>query len=136
MNILAGVLLAAVSLAGPGLGGTDITAHHGTVVQTGKAGVATEGFFEIDNAGAADTLTSVTCAIADTTVLAGADGKPLGSLAVPAGQDVKLTAQGPHLLLQATHFAVQPGGILPCSLTFTTAGTISVFLYAIAAPGT
>jgi copper(I)-binding protein len=135
MNMLAGVLLATVNLAGPGLGGTEITAHHGTVYQTGKAGQATEGFFEIDNTGAADTLISVTCAIADTTVLAGADGKPLGSLAVPAGQDVKLTAQGPHLLLQSTHFAVQPGGILPCSLNFANAGAISVFLYATAAPG-
>jgi copper(I)-binding protein len=135
MNILAGVLIAAVNLVGPGLGGTEITVHHGTVYQTGKAGAETEGFLEIDNAGAADTLTSVTCAIADTTVLAGADGKPVGSLAVPAGQDVKLTAQGPHLLLQATHFAVQPGGILPCSLNFANAGTISVFLYATEAPG-
>jgi copper(I)-binding protein len=118
----------------PGLPSTDVTAHHGTVYQTSDAGTPTQGFLEIQNVGAADQLTGANCPIADATSLVGPDGKPIESVAIPARQDVFLTANGPHLLLQNTHFSVQYGGIIPCSLTFASAGTVSVFLYATPAP--
>jgi len=94
----------------------------------------TEGFLEIDNTGAADTLVAANCPIADTTQIIGPDGKPMTSVAIPALQNVTLTAKGPHLLLQGTHFSVQYGSIVPCSVTFTNAGTLSIFLYAMPKP--
>jgi len=113
---------------------TTIVAHHGTVYQTDKPGDETEGFFEVDNTGAADTLVAVNCPIADTTQIIGTDSKPINSVAIPALQNVSLTASGPHLLLQGTHFSVQYGSIVPCSVTFTNAGTLSIFLYAMPKP--
>ncbi len=113
---------------------TTIVAHHGSVYQTDKPGDVTEGFLEIDNTGPADTLVAANCPIADTTQIIGPDGKPLTSVAIPALQNVTLTAKGPHLLLQGTHFSVQYGSIVPCSVTFTNAGTLSIFLYATPKP--
>lgn len=118
----------------PGLPSTTISAHHGTVYQTAKEGDATQGFFDIANTGPADTLTQASCAIADTTTIVGADGQPVPSIAIPASSSISLTPGAPHLLLESTHFSVQYGGVIPCSLTFTNAGTISIFLYSIPAP--
>lgn len=113
---------------------TTITAHHGTIYQTDKAGDPTLGFFEVGNTGAADTLVSAACPIANTTQLVGPDGTALNSVAIPALQNVTFTPNGPHLALQGTHFSVQYGSIVPCSLTFTNAGTLSIFLYAMPKP--
>lgn len=118
----------------PGVPSTDVTAHHGTVYQTQDAGTATQGFLEIDNVGDADALTGVTCPLADDTSLVDPHGDKIQNLPIPARQDVKLTADGPHIVLQKTHFSVAYGGIVPCSLTFEYAGNVSVFLYAIPAP--
>jgi copper(I)-binding protein len=137
MNLLlAGALLAATTIATPdtNLPGVPIIAHHGTVYQNDKPGEPTQGFLEIDNTGGPDTLVDASCPIADTTSLVGPDGKPIGNLAIPAGKDITFTPKGPHLLLQATHFSVEYGGIVPCSLTFANAGTVSIFLYAEPAP--
>jgi copper(I)-binding protein len=111
-----------------------IVAHHGSVYQTDKPGEVTEGFLEIENTGPADTLVAANCPIADTTQIIGPDGKPLASVAIPALQNVTLSAKGPHLLLQGTHFSVQYGSIIPCSVTFSNAGTLSIFLYATPKP--
>jgi copper(I)-binding protein len=118
----------------PGVPSTDVTAHHGTIYQTQDAGTATQGFLEIDNVGDADELTGVACPLADDTSLVDSHGDEIHNLTIPARQDIKLTADGPHILLQKTHFSVAYGGIVPCSLTFTNAGNVSVFLYAIPAP--
>jgi copper(I)-binding protein len=135
-SLLATAFLAAtvITTADSGLAPLSIIAHHGTIYQTDKAGDPTQGFMEIDNTGGADALVEASCPIADTTSIVGPDGKPLGNLAIPAGQKVMLRANGPHLLLQATHFSVLYGGIIPCSLTFSKAGTMSIFLYAAKAP--
>ncbi len=135
-SLLAGALLAATVIATPttSIPGLTIIAHHGAIYQTDKAGDPTQGFMEIDNTGATDALVNASCPIADTTTIVGPDGKPLGNLAIPAGQNVMLRPNGPHLLLQATHFSVLYGGIIPCSLTFSKAGTMSIFLYAEKAP--
>jgi len=118
----------------PGVPSIAITAHHGTVFQTSKAGDPTDGFVDIQNTGAADTLNAVECPIADTTSLVDGNGKTLDSLPIPAGQTTVLAPNGAHLLLQSTHFSVQYGGMIPCSLSFANAGTVSVFLYATPAP--
>lgn len=118
----------------PGVPSTDVTAHHGAVYQTGKAGDATEGFVQIVNTGAADTLTGANCPLADATNLVDGDGKVIASLAIPAHATVTLGPKAAHIALAATHFAVAYGAVVPCSLSFTGAGTVSVFLYATAAP--
>jgi len=137
MNFLAAaIFLATATTTPPAMTGPVVTivTHHGTIYQTDKAGDPSEGFFEIDNTGAADTLTAVSCPIADVTSLVAADGTPISSLPVPALQNTALTAKTPHILLQHTHFSIQYGGIIPCSATFANAGTMSIFLYAIPKP--
>jgi copper(I)-binding protein len=128
------VLAAAVAPPAAATPVTTINVHHGIAYQTDKAGDPTEGFLEVDNTGPADTLIAANCPIADTTQIIGPDGKALSSVAIPALQNVTLSAKGPHLLLQGTHFSVQYGSILPCSVTFTNAGTLSIFLYATPKP--
>jgi len=118
----------------PGLPSTDVTAHHGTIYQTAKAGDPTEGFIDIANIGAADTLTAANCPLADTTSLVDASGNSVASVVIPAHGAVALGPATAHIALRATHFSVVYGAIVPCSLTFANAGTLSVFLYAVAAP--
>jgi copper(I)-binding protein len=118
----------------PGVPSTDITAHHGAVYQTSKAGDPTEGFVQIVNTGVADRLIAVDCPLADTTSLVDANGKPVASLDIPAHGTVTLAAGAAHISLVSTHFAVAYGAVVPCSLSFAGAGTVSVFLYATAAP--
>lgn len=113
---------------------TDVTADNGLVLPAGKPGSATRGFLQIHNAGADDTLTGWSCPVAEVTLLAGADGKALTSLAIPAGQTVTLSAAGPHLVLENTHFAIGKGSVVPCALTFTAAGQIGVYLNSAGAP--
>jgi copper(I)-binding protein len=139
MSLLSGfgVFLAASVISvptPPGVPSTDVTAHHGSVYQTGNDGKVTQGFLEIDNSGSADELTGAICPIADNTNIVGPDGQPVSALSIPARQNVLLSPSGAHLMLQNLHFSVQYGGIIPCNLTFTGAGTVSVFLYATPAP--
>ncbi len=129
------LLLAASLITGPsGPSSIDISANHGTVYQTHKEGDPTQGFLQIHNTGADDMLTGVNCPIADTSSLVGPDNQPITNLGIPAKQDVVLAPNGPHILLQSTHFSVQFGSIVPCSLTFRDAGVVSVYLYAQPAP--
>jgi copper(I)-binding protein len=137
LSLLAATVLTNSIVNAPALGAPVITvvAHHGKIYQTTKAGVETQGFFEIDNEGSsADAVTRVNCPIADATTIVGAGGKTMDSLTVAPGQNLILTAGGPHLLLQSTHFTVDHGSAVPCSLTFQNAGEISVYLYSIPAP--
>jgi copper(I)-binding protein len=123
------------SVPAPGLAVSEITADHGTVWQTKKVGDLTQGFLQIRNdAATPDTLTAWACPLADTTELAGADGKTLRNLQIPANQTVTLAADGPHLVLHSTHFTVDRGSAVPCTLTFQNEGVIAVLLYAEPAP--
>ena len=136
-RFLTAAALAAFALARPGmaLAGMGVTLDHGSVWQTNKVGDSTQGFLEIHNAGdAVDVLTGWDCSIADSTLLVGADGKKLTSLAIPAGQTVTLTENGPHLLLQETHYTVDYGSVVPCAFTFQEAGDIGGYLNAAPAP--
>jgi copper(I)-binding protein len=112
-----------------------IVAHHGKVFETEKAGLDTKGFIEIDNfSGSPDTLTNVACPIADATSIVSAGGQPISSLTVAPGQSLVMAANGPHLVLQSTHFSIDQGGAIPCSLTFQNAGVVSAYLYPETAP--
>jgi copper(I)-binding protein len=141
MNFILGpavfMLLAAnvTTVPAPGLALSQVTANHGTIWEITKAGETTQGFFQIRNdANADDTLTSWSCAEADTTTLAGPDGKAIQSLDIPAGKTVTLAANGPHLILQSTHFVINEGSAVPCSLTFQNQGQVGVLLFAEPAP--
>jgi len=113
----------------------DVTVDHGSVYQTVKLGDTTQGFIEIHNAGNdADVLTAWDCSIADTTALVDGSGKALTSLTIPAGATVTLAPNGPHLLLENTHYTVDYGSNVPCSLTFQDAGLIGGYLNAVPAP--
>lgn len=134
---LGGAVLAALWLGacGAAMAGQDLKVDHGAVWPTKKIGAPTQGFMQIhNNAAAGDVLTGWSCPIADTTTLVDAAGKPLQSLAIPAGGSVTLAPDGPHLLLQGTHFAVARGSVLPCALTFQNAGDIGAYLNEIPAP--
>ena len=131
------LLLALPLLASPGfaLAEIDVTLDHGSVWQTNKKGVQTEGFLRIHNTGSvADVLTAADCSIAGSTELVGADGKALDSLDIPAGQTVTLSLAGPHLLLKNLRYTVDYGSILPCAFTFQQAGDLLGYLNAKPAP--
>lgn len=135
--LLNSALLGLVTLggAGPALAAMDVSADHGSVWQTKKIGDTTQGFLQIHNTGAADdVLTAWSCPVADTTELVGADGKPLQSLTIPAGQTVTLSGTGVHLLLESTHDTVDFGSVVPCSFTLQNTGDIAVYLNAVPAP--
>jgi copper(I)-binding protein len=132
---LTGVLLLAAAALAYADTPPAIIAHHGQVFETKKAGVATQGFLEIDNAAAVpDVLTGVTCPIAGTTRIVGGDGAAIAQLSVAAGQHLNLDRDGPHIVLLATHFAIEHGSAVPCSLTFQNAGEILIYLYATPGP--
>jgi copper(I)-binding protein len=136
-KFLSTALLTTFGLASHGiaLAQIDVTLDHGSVWQTKKTGDTTQGFLEIHNTGGtADVLTGFDCSIADATLLVGADGKTLQSLAIPPGQVVTLAVNGPHLLLRNTHYTVDYGSVVPCSFTFQNAGDIGGYLNAVAAP--
>lgn len=111
--------------------GPVMTAFHGKVYQTHKGDLVTQGFLTIQNqGGGADTLTAVSCPIADTTTLVDAGGTTLNNLDVAAGASVVLAPKGLHLQLQTLHFQVYRGSVIPCVLTFHSFGQIEVMLYA------
>ncbi|MBB5374068.1 copper chaperone PCu(A)C [Acidocella aromatica] len=131
------LLLALPLLASPGLAFAeiDVTLDHGSVWQTKKVNVRTEGFIQIHNKGnAVDVLTGANCSIAGSTELVGADGKDLDSLTIQPGQTLTLSADGPHLLMRHLSYTVDYGSILPCSFTFQEAGDLLGYLNATPAP--
>jgi copper(I)-binding protein len=112
-----------------------INAHYGRIYETAKAGLNTQGFVEIDNAAdVTETLTGIDCPVAESSRIVGPDGAPIRQLQVASGKQLSLTPQGPHILLQSTHFSIDEGGAIPCTLTFQNAGAILVYLYATPAP--
>ena len=121
--------------AAPALAAIDITADHGAVLQTSKVGDDTEGFLRIHNAGTTpDTLIGWDCPVATATALLDASGKPLASLAIPAGQMITLTQAGLHFSLQKTRETVDLGSIVPCTLTFAESGQVGIYLNAVPHP--
>jgi copper(I)-binding protein len=122
-------------LAGPAVASVDVTVNHGAVWKSPDISLTTAGLLQIHNTGNADeTLTEVSCPIADDTKLEGAQGQALLPLTIPAGQTVTFTLEGPHLVLSGLHFIIVQGSVVPCSFTFTGAGNLGVFLNEVEAP--
>jgi copper(I)-binding protein len=136
--VLAILLAASVTTEpAPGMAVGSIRTDHGAVYEIKTAGTATQGFVTIVNDGdTPDKLSGWACPIADTTDLAGPDGKSLPALDIPARQSVTLDAGGPHLTLTGTHFPITRGSVIPCTLTFDNAGDIQVLLFADPMPKT
>jgi copper(I)-binding protein len=127
--------LALSLIAAPAAASMDITVNHGAVWKADDVSLSTAGLLQIHNTGSADErLTGVTCPIADSTKLAGAQGQALLPLTIPAGQTVTFTLEGPHLVLTGLHFIIVQGSVVPCSFTFAGAGNIGVFLNEVDAP--
>jgi copper(I)-binding protein len=130
-------LLAFAGLLGPAPAYADaiLSLDHGTVWQTAKDGLDTQGFIQIHNTGdAPDTLISVNCTIAASTQLVDATGAPLQSLAIPPGQTVTLSSSGPHLVLKGARYKIEHNGILPCAFSFTLSDELIGYLNAVAQP--
>jgi copper(I)-binding protein len=122
-------------LAGPAAASVDVTVNHGAVWNSPDISLATAGLLQIHNTGSTDeTLTEVSCPIAENTKLEGAQGQALLPLTIPAGQTVTFTLEGPHLVLSGLHFIIVQGSVVPCSFTFAGAGNIGVFLNEVDAP--
>jgi copper(I)-binding protein len=124
------LFVAAVFLPSLAFAQMAITTDHGLVTHTVKVGDNASGYIVIHNTGQLDdTLTGWDCTIAAHTQLVDASGKPLTSLAIPAGQTVTLSDKGPHLTLNNNYFVINYGGAVPCRLTFANAGDLGVYLY-------
>ena len=114
----------------------DISIVSGSVYQNTKTGVDTIGFLQIRNAGnGADTLTGWSCTVANSMTLVDAKGNQLTSLPIPAGQTVSMSASTLHFVLHDIHYPVEFGSVLPCSLTFQTAGATEAYFFAEPKPG-
>ncbi len=129
------IALAHSLIASPAAASVDVTVNHGAVWKADDVSLSTAGLLQIHNTGNADeTLTAVSCPIADETRLVGADGHALLPLAIPAGQTVTFTLVGPHQILTGLHFVIEQGSVVPCSFTFSGAGNIGIFLNEVDAP--
>jgi len=129
------IALAFLLVASPAAASVDVTVDHGAVWKAEDVSLSTAGLLQIHNTGGADeTLTDVSCPIADDTRLVGAQGQALLPLDIPAGQTVTFTLVGPHLVLTGLHFLIVQGSVVPCSFTFSGAGNIGVFLNEVDAP--
>jgi copper(I)-binding protein len=121
--------------AAPAYADAILTLDHGTVWQTRKDGLDTQGFIQIHNNGdAPDTLTGANCTIAASTVLVDTSGAPLQSLAIPPGQTVTLSSSGPHLVLKGARYKIEHDAILPCAFSFTVSNELVGYLNAVARP--
>jgi copper(I)-binding protein len=131
-KIFLGCLVLLAGVGGVAQAAIDLTCDHGRVLENATVAGTTVATIEVHNAGAADdTLTKFDCPIADSTTLVGADGKPVTTLIVPAGQSVTMSQSGLHLVLKGIHYTVDSGSLVPCSFTFATAGEVGIFLNAV-----
>ncbi|MEO1602518.1 MAG: copper chaperone PCu(A)C [Pseudomonadota bacterium] len=86
----------------------------------------------IRNTGGPDRLLSISSREAARMVLAGADD-PAG-LAIPAGGTPSLALDGAHGMLMGLEGTAEPGRLLPVTLAFAEAGTVTARLRLDAAP--
>jgi periplasmic copper chaperone A len=121
--------------AAPAYADAVLSLDHGTVWQTSKDGLDSQGFIQIHNTGdAPDTLNAANCSIAATTQLVDGSGAPLPSLAIPPGQTVTLSSTGPHLVLTGVRYKIDRSGILPCAFSFSVSSDLVGYLNAVKRP--
>ena len=135
-----GVLaVACAGPAAPAAPGTSAAASTGVAVidawaRPAPAGGDSAAYLTITNTGAADTLLSVHCTIARSTMLhetatdaSGMTGMSMvGSLPVPAGGSVRLAPGGSHVMLGGLTSALAVGTTIELQLLFEHAGTITI----------
>ena len=108
--------------------------NQGWTSQTTKPRSLARGFFTIHNASAApDLLTRVTCPIAQKTVIRNAQHQNVQDVPIAAGQTIRFTPAGMHLVLEHTHFRFYRQADIPCNAMFRDAGTLMVYLHVEAA---
>lgn len=120
---------AQTSNASPNAALPGIQVDTGWVRPTHQHGATAPAFFTIRNTGiTADTLISATCPIAHRTVMLGGAGNPIGGIPIKAGQTLHLKAPGPHIVLEDMRFRLYPRALIPCSVSFLSAGSRMLYL--------
>lgn len=89
----------------------------------GQAGVAI-AMFEIHAGKEPDALLGARSPAAKTIAIIGRDGTPTQRLAIGAGEDLVMTARGPHLRLSGITGQLTPGREFPLRLTFARQGEL------------
>ena len=103
-------------------------------VRPAAAGAESAAYLTIDNAGSADRLVAIRCAIARSAMLHQTTTDPSGmtgmsmieDLAIPAGATVKLEPGGTHIMLTGLSQALVTGATVELRLVFDAAGTLTV----------
>lgn len=126
---LTGVAQAQTTSASPNATLPGIQVDHGWTRPTRIKGKAAPAFFTIRNTGITpDTLISATCPIAEHTVMLGGAGNPIGAIPVKPGETLHLDLTGPHIVLEDMHFRLFPNAVVPCTVSFLSAGQLMVYL--------
>jgi copper(I)-binding protein len=124
-----GMLVPLVALA---LSPTPLTVMKPWARATAPGATIGVAYFEIVNAGPADTLTSVESPVADQVEMHNSsmkDGsmqmRPLSSVSIPANGRVRFASGGYHVMLIGLKQPLVAGQSFPLKLTFRVAGTIN-----------
>lgn len=105
-------------------GGVRIRTENGRAVRQGPDLVVT---FDVVSTGKyGDVIVGVTTPVAGEARLVNGGGGPAGRLAIPGATTVKLTAEGPHVVLSALGRAVERGETFIVTLLFEKSGGIGV----------
>nr|WP_202538596.1 copper chaperone PCu(A)C [Streptomyces sp. SID8379] len=101
----------------------------GAFIPAPASGDMAAGFFVVHNAGAADTLTSVSSGIAGDVTMHSTKGgvmKEQDSFAVPADGDLDFERGGNHLMFENLKQLPKEGEKVTVKLHFAKSGTVSV----------
>ena len=133
------VLTAVLGLLAAGCSSTPAASAPGLTISDAWARPAaaagqSAAYLTIANAGAADTLLSVRCSIAGSTMIhqtstdaSGMTGmSPIEKLPIPAGATVTLAPGGYHIMMMGLTQALAAGSTLELRLVFEHAGEIPV----------
>ncbi len=125
------VLLVALALAGcvyyptiPDIGGIRIRAENGRAVLRAPGLVV---FADVVSTGKfGDALVGATTDVARRAVVLVPPGQPAGRIEVPGVTTVRLTPDGPHIVLSELTRDVRPGDVVLVTLEFEKVGRIGV----------
>ena len=125
-SLLAGVFNASVALAAPASFDMEVKDPYIQAAPAGQAGSA--AFMRLENTGrATHALTSVQSVVAESAQLQNAkDAVPLPRIEVPAGGQMELHADGPHIELSGLKEELKPGESVSLTLIFDDGSQTSV----------
>ena len=105
----------------------NLTVVHPSIAVPPEGATEAKGFMSIENHGDdPDRLTGIEAPMAQTAILAGADGAPLAAIDIPAGSTVDLHPGGMHVLLQGLSGSLAEGDMVPATLIFEHAGKVEI----------